>query len=241
MVWTGGPGNWTGARLSTACLTDVQWSSAQSIGREGSPIGGRAVVTTGRNKSKQLPVLWDNLTSNCRVLALPAGVETGTGVNQVNGLGMAVGGASTAGGMRAVVWDAAGIPTILVPVSGDAFSGAHAIAPYGQIVVGVSGNRSTYWVRTETGWSAGIPLTNTCGGSSQTWARGVNDDGVIVGSACDGGRWWRVANGVVTETGRMPGLGPTDHPIAEAISNNSLPGTAWAAGGGAGATFWRVP
>jgi len=38
-----------------------------------------------------------------------------------------------------------------------------------------------------------------------------------------------------------PGLGPTDHPVAEAVTNNSMPGQPWAAGGGAGATYWRLP
>ena len=238
MVWAGGHGAWVAAKLSTACLANVEWSMARSIARDGSLIGGRISTVDA-----QYPVVWDSPTSSCRVLSIPAGFDGGR-VADVNALGMATGvvhlGSKTST-MRAIVWDAAGTPTVLAPVSGDTFSQAFAIAPNGKIVAGMSGDRSAYWVQTPSGWSAGIPLAQKCGNSGQSWARGVNDLGVIVGNGCDGGRWWRIENGVLAETALMPGFGPTSHPVPEAITNNSVSGQAWAAGGGAGSTFWRIP
>jgi uncharacterized membrane protein len=240
MVWTGGQGNWSAAQLSTACLANVEWSMARSIARDGSLIGG--LITVGKSRqSKQYPVLWDGPTSNCRTLPIPAGWDGGR-VAEVNALGMAAGFVSLGtSNLRAIVWDASGVPTILAPVAGDSYSRAFALAPNGVIVTGISGDRAAYWVWTQTGWSAGIALSPKCGNNGQGWGRGVNDLGVIVANACDGGRWYRVENGVVVESALMPGLGPSDHPVAEAITNNTVSGQAWAAGGGAGSTYWRLP
>jgi hypothetical protein len=182
--------------------------------------------------------VWESPTSNCRTLTIPGGYDGGS-VIEVSAIGTALGGVSNSTTQRATVWDAAG-PTLLAPVPGDSWSGGQAISPNGTIAAGLSGDRATYWVRTGTVWSAGIPLTQKCGGG-QTWARAVNDAGVIVGNGCDGGRWWRVSGTTIVATGLMPGLGPNSHPTAEGITNNTASGQPWAAGGGAGATYWLVP
>ena len=241
VVWTGGAHNWTVATLSTACVTGYGGGAARSISPDGSLIGGTLHVSLPRNKSKAVPVVWDTPASSCRTLALPAGYDGGS-VIEVSAVGTAVGTVSLGAANRAAVWDANGVPTILAPVPGDIWSGGHAISPNGMIAVGLSDSRATYWVRTPTGWSAGIPLAIRCSKSSETWARGVNDAGVIVGNGCGGGQWWRVSGTSIVESALMPGLGPTDHPVAEGITNNSVSGQAWAAGGGgAGAVYWRLP
>ena len=243
MVWTGSAHNWTGVRLSTACVTNLESGMARSIAPDGSLAGGALTVTLAKNKSRSLPVLWNTPGtpgSPCRVLAIPAGFDAGT-VNEVSAVGTAVGGVNLGTTRRAVVWDAAGVPTPLEPPAGDTYSGGQAISPNGMIAVGLAGDRAVYWVQTGPGWSNAIPLTAKCGNSAQTWARGVNDAGVIVGNGCDGGRWWQVSGTTIVASGLMPGLGPTDHPVAEAVTSNTVSGQPWAAGGGAGATYWRKP
>lgn len=240
MVWTGSAHNWTAATMSTSCVTNFEFGAARSIAPDGSLVGGTLNVTLPKNKSKSYPVVWDTPTSNCRVLAMPPGYTSGS-VTEVSGVGTVLGGLDDGVANRATVWDAAGVPTLLAPVPGDTWSGGQAISPNGMIAAGLSGDRATYWVRTETGWSVGIPLTPKCSGAGQTWARAINDAGVIVGNGCDGGRWWRVSGTAIVATGLMPGLGPNSHPTAEGITNNTAPGQPWAAGGGAGATYWRVP
>jgi hypothetical protein len=240
VVWTGTAHSWSVALLSTACATNIEWSTAKSISPDGSLIVGHIAVTGPRGKSKGVPVAWDNAAANCRLLGIPSEYDGGV-VNEVSATGMIAGGVSNSTTQRAVVWDAAGAVTQLSPVPGDSYGLAYAISPNGMIVAGMSGDRPAYWVRTESGWSAGIPLTVRCSKTSQSYAHAVNDSGIVMGSGCDGGRWWQVAGTTIVSSGLMPGLGPTDHPIPEAITNNSMPGQPWAAGGGAGATYWRIP
>ena len=239
MVWTGDHGSWTGAKLSTTCVTGVEWSMARSISRQGTLIGG--VIQAGRSRqARQYPVVWDTPESNCRKLPIPEGYDGGR-VADVSSVDLVAGFVSQGSTLRAIVWDASTAPTFLDPVPGDVSSRAFAIAPNGSIITGMSGDRAAYWVRTASGWSGAIALAPKCISSGQGWGRAVNDAGVIMANACDGGRWFRVENGVVVESELMPGLGPTDHPVAEAITNNTSWGQPWAAGGGAGATYWRVP
>jgi uncharacterized membrane protein len=240
-AWTGGAHNWTANALSTACQTNIEWSQARTISANGTLIGGNINVVAARNRSKSVPVVWDGIASNCRALDLPAEYEGGA-VNDVSGVGLALGGVSNASTNRAVVWDVTtGTATTLAPIPGGTWSGGQAISPNGMYAAGLSENRATFWARTETGWSVGVPLTPSCSKSFQTWARAVNDSGIIVGNSCDGGRWWQVSGTTIVASGLMPGLGPTDHPVAEGLTNNTLSGQPWAAGGGAGATYWRKP
>jgi uncharacterized membrane protein len=240
-AWTGGAHNWTANALSLACETNIDWSQARAISGGGTLIGGNINVVAARNRSKSVPVVWDGIGSNCRALQLPAGYDGGA-VNDVSNVGLALGGVSNSSTNRAAVWDVAtGAAMTLSPIPGGTWSGGQAISPNGMYAAGLSENRATFWARTETGWSVGVPLTASCSKSFQTSARAVNDSGMIVGNGCDGGRWWQVSGTTIVASGLMPGLGPTDHPTAEGLTNNTLSGQPWAAGGGAGATYWRRP
>jgi probable HAF family extracellular repeat protein len=239
-VWTKGPASWTGAFLSLSCLSNVAQGAAWAISPDGSQIGGRLVVAVSRKVERLYPVLWDGPAAECRLLSLPAGM-TGDGyVLEVSGVGAAAGAVKSGGVTSAVVWDAAGVPTVLASLGGT-HSEVRAFNSSGTIAAGISDSRAVFWLRTATGWSAPVALSATCTNTA-TWATAVNDVGVIVGKGCDGGRWWQIDGGVVVATEQMPGLGSSDpHPLADAITNNTFSGQPWAAGGNGSAVVWRVP
>ncbi len=239
-VWTKGSASWTGAFLSLGCLSNVAHGAAWSISPDGALIGGRLYVTLSKKVERVYAVLWDGPAAECRLLDLPVGM-TGDGyVFEVSSVGTAAGAVKSGGVTSAVVWDAAGVPTVLASLGGT-YSEVRAFNTSGTIAAGISDSRAVFWVRTATGWSAPIALSGRCT-STATWVTAVNDFGVILGKGCNGGQWWQTDGATVVATDLMPGLGPSDpHPLAEAITNNTLSGQPWAAGGNGSAVMWRVP
>jgi hypothetical protein len=230
-AWTRGASGWSSALLSTSCVSGAIGSTAPAIAPDGSLIGGRVVVPVSRKTNKALPAVWDGPTSPCRILALPPGRDAAY-IKGVSAAGT-VAGAATAGGVSsAVVWDASGVPTILGSLGGT-YDEIRGFSRNGTMAVGISNSVAVLWIRADAGWSA--PIALPCG----SWATAVNDYGMVLGKGCDGGRWWQMSGSTVVAQGLMPGYGPSDpHPAAEEITNNTLSGQPWAAGG---TGFWRIP
>ncbi len=242
MKWTGAPGGWVAVPLSTGCAgATVQGSTARAVSADGLVAGGHILVSAGHNKTKATPVLWDLTTTQCQLLAFPSGYPNYARVNDVNGVGRAVGMAiGTTNG--AVVWTG-GVPVVLAPLPGASDGDAEGISRDGSVVVGMSGGRPAYWLWNGTGWSAPVELlTGPCRSANDGWANDVSDEGVIVGKGCDGGAWtWVLTAGVVSSSLRLRGLGSPNGAAAEAVRNGLTSGP-WVVGSASDrAVYWNQP
>lgn len=246
MLWTGGPGAWSGSQLPTTCVAgSVEGGTARAITPDGLVAGGGLTVTAPRNKTQNRPVLWNLGLGGCTQLSMPAGYSTSGNVGDLSTTGTAIGSTSDGNVLRAVVWNAGGTPTILPPASGDGSSLGHGISDDGSIAVGVSGSRPAYWLWNGSSWSAAniLSIGSICGGNSPGWASAVNDFGVIVGKGCDGtARYWLLSGGVAGVGVRLSGLGSQGSGDAQAVNGKTVAGQPWIAGGSSDrAVFWNKP
>ena len=170
--------------------------------------------TKPHSSASTAPVSWtlvNGTWSAPQTLVMPPGGTNGQ-VRDVNTLGEAVGAIS--GVAQGIVWDS---PTSYALLDGT----PNRINASGTLIVGVQNSSSTgvYWWRDrQTGaWhTTGVPLPSAQGAScASTFARGVNDAGIIVGWACDQTHHlatvWRLdlsgSQPVLVSVTFLPGLG----------------------------------
>jgi hypothetical protein len=143
-------------------------------------VGGWVVQQLSKNNRVNRPTVWTRVGSSWSGPVIYAYPGAKAAIDDINGNGQAIGRWDAGNG---VVWENA---TTYATLNGipEAINGA------GTVVVGVSSGQPVYWVRNAVtqAWNAtGITLPHISGSScSGVTARDVNDDGVIVGSSCNG-------------------------------------------------------
>jgi uncharacterized membrane protein len=238
-LWTGGPGSRSRTLLPTSCATGtVPTSMASAVSANGRFAGGWLRVSTGPRKgnSQLRAVRWDLSLGGCTLLPIPPGGFPGPTVKDVNDLGMATG--------HGVFWDADLSGTQLPPWPGQTFSHSFGISEDGSVVVGRTGFRAVYWRRNAGVLSQPIELpSGACSQGKEGTAADINDAGLIVGTGCDGAaHFWQLTNGVLSGSGKLPGLGPQGAGIAEAVRNGAAPGQRSIVGAAQGhPVYWPQP
>jgi hypothetical protein len=220
-----------GGGVARGLASDASGAAAFITGHVNQPVSKRS--------APRKPAKWIRSGSGWSLVVLAtAGYTEAIGWG-VNSTGMVAGHAVIPGGAgswQAVVWDAAGIPSLLQPLSAGGAGQAFDVSADGSVVVGQSGNRAVLWSRTAIGWSAPLDLDvalgfpASCGsGSSSGDGRAIeiNAAGIVSGQSCGAPAIWRLSGGVPVSRTQLGGLGTKNDGAAWAAAiNDATPAVA---------------
>ncbi|MEO7503529.1 MAG: hypothetical protein ABIW94_12905 [Gemmatimonadaceae bacterium] len=217
-------------------------ATARAIGSDGN---GAAVFVGGvenggcysRNNLHRQPRIWVPAGGNWDKKVLPGGANMDDLLDDVNGLGIAVGTSSN----RAAVWTPNGAGSWTLAQIGVTGSALHGINASGTIAVGELNGVAEYWTSNGVSWSGPFALPGSCAS-----AVSVDDAGDILANGCANGN--RRTPGVIRPpygsggVTLLGGLGASGQSVtAERIS----PSGGWVVGevtvqGTSGGVYWKI-
>jgi hypothetical protein len=217
--------------VARGLASDASGAAAFIVGHVNQPVSKRS--------APRKPAKWIRSSSGWSLVVLgTAGYTEAIGWG-VNSSGMVAGSAVIPGGAgswQAVVWDAAGGPSLLQALSPGDAAQAFDVNVDGSVVVGQSGNRAVLWTRTALGWSAPLDLDVALGfpascGSGSTSGDGraieINAAGIVSGQSCGAPAIWRLAASVPVSRTQLGGLGTKNDGAAWAAAiNDATPAVA---------------